>query len=603
MRAEEISKVATLIRVSTDEQAKSGYSIGEQRRELKRHCEREGWEIVEEVVEDGYSGAGRDRPGIDRAFALAEAGRVDAVLAIRRDRFYRKRLFRLMADEDFEELGVRLISLNDTGNRIGDGVQDDFAEWEREVITERTRIGRFGRARSGKLLIGCRPLYGFRLRDDGRYEVDPAEAANVRRVFEAVAAGEPLRAVARELRARGVLTPTGREVWHPNVLKRIIGNDAYRPHERAELTALVEEGVLLRDVLDGLDPGELPCGVAWYGKELHRKNRAGVKKSSPSPREDRVAIPVPGVGVDAATVVRARAALSGNRRPSRADGRVWALTGGIGLCPCGKRLRAKRATYRLKDGTGRTIHYLGCTSPQSVAGSCEHAKLHPAEATEERVAAFILALIRDPAILREKVEGEAESESRRLGNADREAGRLRGLLDDLDRKRGRLMDLALDGPFDKAEISRRAAALDAERAAVEGELDGLAGRDETLRRLRDLPGLVEEYLRDLPDLVGWRRAVRGYETVPEERTPENPLGAYTLTPERIRHRSAEEIRELERAARDERAARLREIYEAVGLTVTAHRDGTLVCRWAFGERVLPIVTEFESPILRELFSE
>lgn len=53
---------------------------------------------------------------------------------MKRDRFFRSRLYRLLVDKDLEEHGVRLEAMNDTGDSIGDGVQDDFAEWEREQM-------------------------------------------------------------------------------------------------------------------------------------------------------------------------------------------------------------------------------------------------------------------------------------------------------------------------------------------------------------------------------------------------------------------------------------------------------------------------------------
>jgi hypothetical protein len=71
----------------------------------------------------------------------------------------------------------------------------------------------------------------------------------------------------------------------------------------------------------------------------------------------------------------------------------------------------------------------------------------------------------------------------------------------------------------------------------------LASGKERLRELDALPGLVDAYLRDLPELVGRERIVREYETVPEERTESNPLGAYTLSPESVRHLSEEELAE------------------------------------------------------------
>jgi site-specific DNA recombinase len=169
---------------------------------------------------------------------------------------------------------------------------------------------------------------------------------------------------------------------------------------------------------------------------------------------------------------------------------------------------------------------------------------------------------------------------------------LPGVLRGLEDKGERLMNLALDGPFGKDEIARRAASLDVERDAVERQLDGLGGGalEGRLRELEELPDLVEGYLRDLPHLVGRQRVVRGYDTIPEEGTPDYPLGLYRLTPDRVRRKTGEEIKGERLAAQNERSARLRSVYEAIGLTVTAHKDGTLLLRWSCGMRTLPAVT-------------
>ena len=103
----------------------------------------------------------------------------------------------------------------------------------------------------------------------------------------------------------------------------------------------------------------------------------------------------------------------------------------------------------------------------------------------------------------------------------------------------------------------------------------LASGEKRLRELDALPGLVDAYLRDLPELVGRERIVREYETVPEERTESNPLGAYTLTPESVRHLPEEELAEKRLDAEDTRCARFREIYAMIGLQVAIHPSGAL----------------------------
>jgi site-specific DNA recombinase len=62
-------RVALYLRVSTDEQAKSGYSIPDQERTLREHAQREGHEVVETITDDGYPGASRESPVLRRIFA------------------------------------------------------------------------------------------------------------------------------------------------------------------------------------------------------------------------------------------------------------------------------------------------------------------------------------------------------------------------------------------------------------------------------------------------------------------------------------------------------------------------------------------------------
>src|SRR5215208_4082404 len=61
-------------RVSTDEQARSGFSLAQQIEALRGYTAREGYEVLEEVVDPGQSGASLERPGMDRVRDLVAAG-------------------------------------------------------------------------------------------------------------------------------------------------------------------------------------------------------------------------------------------------------------------------------------------------------------------------------------------------------------------------------------------------------------------------------------------------------------------------------------------------------------------------------------------------
>jgi site-specific DNA recombinase len=67
-------KAILYARVSTEEQARSGYSLAQQMEALRAYAAREGYEVLEEVVDAGQSGASLERPGMYRVRELVAAG-------------------------------------------------------------------------------------------------------------------------------------------------------------------------------------------------------------------------------------------------------------------------------------------------------------------------------------------------------------------------------------------------------------------------------------------------------------------------------------------------------------------------------------------------
>ncbi len=126
-----------------------------------------------------------------------------------------------------------------------------------------------------------------------------------------------------------------------------------------------------------------------------------------------------------------------------------------------------------------------------------------------------------------------------------------------------------------AKLREKLDALAQEREDLEARVAVLADGEARLRELEELPGLVEEYLADLPELIGPETRVREYETVPEPRTEDNPLGVYTLSPDRIKHLTDEKLKAKRLDAEAARGARFRVLYARLGLRAAVHADGTL----------------------------
>src|SRR5215212_744534 len=118
-------------RVSTDVQARSGYSLAQQIEALRAYAAREGYKVLEEVTDAGQSGASLERPGMDRVRDLVAAGGISMVLAQDRDRFAREPAYHYLLRREFEEHGTKIRALNDRGDdspegELTDGVLDQL---------------------------------------------------------------------------------------------------------------------------------------------------------------------------------------------------------------------------------------------------------------------------------------------------------------------------------------------------------------------------------------------------------------------------------------------------------------------------------------------
>ena len=377
----------------------------------------------------------------------------------------------------------------------------------------------------------------------------------------------------------GVPTTRGGRYWHVTTLRDMILNDVYCPHTIEELAALADDGNLSAEVLSTLEP-ENAYGIAWYNRHKVETGPGGRQIKTPRPRSEWIATPVPDSGVSREWVDAAREAIKDNVRPSDAGRRFWNLKG-FSYCPCGARL--KPFTVRKKNG----IHfYYICHAYRSGRDPCPHARYHRADGEaglEERVADFVLGLIHNPDVLRQRVREQAAREKEALRDTRKQIATLAQRVHEADSERDRYNRLYARGKLTDAEYDTYTNELDEKRSIIQGELSRLADVRRHVEYLEELPQLVEEYLRDLPDLVeGAGTPVREYETAPPEPAEDGSLNIYTLTPERVRRRTPEEMKELRESRERERAERYGATYAMLGLKVIAHHGGSLEITWRGG---------------------
>ena len=180
-------------RVSSQEQAEEGYSIGEQEEKLKAYCVAMGYKVNRVAVDPGYSGASLDRPGIREVIADVKRGRCKKVIVWKLDRLSRSQKDTLILLEDvFFPNGCAFVSLNenfDTATPIGRcivGVLAAFAQMERENIKMRTSMGKAAAIRAGKYTGPCAPFgYQYQFKENGKREIipDPYSSMIVKEIY------------------------------------------------------------------------------------------------------------------------------------------------------------------------------------------------------------------------------------------------------------------------------------------------------------------------------------------------------------------------------------------------------------------------------------
>jgi hypothetical protein len=451
--------------------------------------------------------------------------------------------------------------------------------------------GKVGRARNkGKIVPGRYAPYGFAYdKQTGNYRMDESRVLHVRRAFRMVGhEGTTLREVKMTFQKEGVPTPGGGRYWHAGTIREMICNDVYRAHGPDELIRLVEAGNLSPEVLAGLDRDQR-YGIAWYNRTRWERTPDDEKAIhiTPNKREDWVAVPVPDAGVLREWVDAARVTIKDNVRPSRADERSWELKGVL-FCPCGCRM----VPYNSRRG-GKRYHYYACSRYRREGPSgCEHRKNWLAEVLEHAARQYVLELLRKPETMRKQVEHEIQSEIAALHNPERQIKGWMVRLTEADRMRVAYQRQQAEGLMNLEELRAHLIELNERRAEAERELAALRDRRRRIEELRAYPSLIEEYLRELPDLVHGRdKVVRNYTHTEEHEERERKireeggLPVFTVSPKMFRERTPEELEELLRKQERERAERYRGVYTTLGLRIVAHEDGTLELTWKAGEGI------------------
>ena len=235
-------RAAIYVRVSTEEQASEGYSIGAQKEMLQDYCIVEGWEVAGVYEDDGYSGRSVKRPAYQRM--MSEMDSWDVLLVIKMDRIHRNSRNFMNMMEALTKHGKMFVSQSealDTTNALGRFVVDmiqRLAQLESEQIGERTYMGMrekaetLDKAEEGKRTMGFTPPFGYRL-ENGGLEEEPDELQIVSRMFSEYLGGSTMDEISWSLGREGILTRRGNP-WNKRNMSTVLHNPVYAGYMRWE---------------------------------------------------------------------------------------------------------------------------------------------------------------------------------------------------------------------------------------------------------------------------------------------------------------------------------------------------------------------------------
>lgn len=216
------TRVVGYIRVSTAEQAASGLGLADQRRVIANECERRGWVLVEIFADEGVTGKStEDRDGLKAARAAVKSGQATGLIVAKWDRLARKLadFVDIMATARVEGWNLvaldRDIDLSTSSGRLNANIMASVAEWEGDIIGERTKAA----------------LAVLRARGVQLGRPDRVAGEVVAQVLAMRSDGMSLRAIADALNAAEVPTSQGGRRWYASSVSAVLrrrGVDAAR---------------------------------------------------------------------------------------------------------------------------------------------------------------------------------------------------------------------------------------------------------------------------------------------------------------------------------------------------------------------------------------
>ncbi len=222
-------RAAIYTRVSTEDQAKEGFSLDAQLDKLQAYCKARDWIIGGEFVDEGYSGRNVKRPAYTRM--MEDIDKWDSLLVIKMDRIHRNSKNFMLMMEHLKKEEKEFVSMTeslDTSTAMGRFVMDiiqRIAQLESEQIGERVYIGMEQKARTNGGVLGFNIPYGYDY-PEGTLIKNTEEARVINNIYSWYQNGKSMGKIAKMLNNTKIPTKKG-GVWAKKTISTILKNPVY----------------------------------------------------------------------------------------------------------------------------------------------------------------------------------------------------------------------------------------------------------------------------------------------------------------------------------------------------------------------------------------
>ena len=206
-------------------------SIEQQLADIRAFAKREGFTIVHEYADHARSGFKNTsaRTAFQTMMSAAESGSFDTLIVWKVDRFGRNREESAVFKGRLRRFGVRVLYAMEpipegSAGVLLEGMLEATAEWYSRTLSENVTRGMTDNAH--RCLYNGTRILGYSRGPDGRYALNPEEAATVRHIFDLYTSGMSAARICTQLNVHGVKTSRGC-LWKPESLLRVISNERY----------------------------------------------------------------------------------------------------------------------------------------------------------------------------------------------------------------------------------------------------------------------------------------------------------------------------------------------------------------------------------------